>query len=92
MTKPPPTGRAAAIEALKRQIAEQRARLDPDVLKRAARAAELSQKPAAEREAGLVPYDRDAAAEAVRLFLEAHPDSAGFKRALHAFLERKKPQ
>lgn len=87
-TRPPAGSREAAIEELKKQIAAQRARLDPAVLKRAAKAAELSQKPAAERAAGLVPYDRAAAAEAVRLFLQNHPDAAHFEEELISLLRQ----
>jgi len=70
---PPENSRDAALRALKRQIEEQRARLDPRVLELAAQAAALSQKPAAVRQEGMVPYDRAAAAEAVRLFLRMPP-------------------
>lgn len=88
MTPPPTDRRNAAIAALKKQIAEQRARLDPDVLKRAAQAAELSQKTPEERAAGLVPYDRAAAAEAIRLFLQNHPDAAHFEEELMSLLRQ----
>lgn len=86
---PPENSRDAALRALKRQIAEQRARLDPRVLKLAAQAAALSQKPSAAEQEGMVPYDRATAAEAVRLFLQNHPDAAAFEKALLALLNPK---
>lgn len=84
----PASSRQKALAELKKQIAEQRARLDPKLLKLAAQAASLSQKEAAERQNGLVPYDRGAAAEAIRLFLEDHPDSAAFEQALQELIRR----
>jgi len=86
---PPENSRDAALRALKRQIEEQRARLDPRVLELAAQAAALSQKPSAAQQEGLVPYDRAAAAEAVRLFLQSHPDAAAFEKELVALLKLK---
>ena len=73
--------REEALKKLRAQIAEQRARLDPKVLRAAARAAELSQNPAKSAE-NMVPYDRQSAAEAVRLFLNAHDDQAEFQAKL----------
>lgn len=87
--KPPENNREAALRTLKRQIAEQRARLDPRLLEMAAQAAALSQKPAAARQEGMVPYDRAAAAAAVRLFLQNHPDAAAFEKELLALLNIK---
>lgn len=91
MTKNPENeqnGRQKALESLKKQIAEQRARLDPKLLQMAAQAASLSQKPAHTRNEGLVPYDRDAAAETIRLFLESHPDAKGFEKELRDLIRR----
>lgn len=61
-----------AIEILKKQIREQRARIDPEVLKKAA--ASLN-RPSPTKEnkkasAETVPYDREAAHRAVELFLQ----------------------
>ncbi len=91
VTKPPinpPDRREEALETLKRQIAAQRARLDPKLLKLAEQAASLSQKPAAAKNEGLVPYDRDAAAETIRLFLKDHPDAKGFEKELMSLIRR----
>lgn len=91
MTKTPANtsdSRQKALETLKKQIAEQRARLDPKLLKLAAQAASLSQKPAGSRNEGLVPYDRDAAAETIRLFLQSHPNAKGFEKELMDLIRR----
>lgn len=83
---PPENTRAAALQKLKQQIEEQRARLDPRVLKLAAQAAALSQKPG-NRQENMVPYDREAAAQAVQLFLQNHPDAAAFEKELLTLLK-----
>ncbi len=91
MTKTPENPsdrREKALEMLKKQIADQRARLDPKLLKLAAQAASLSQKPASARNEGLVPYDRSAAAETIRLFLKSHPDAKGFEKELMDLIRR----
>lgn len=56
-----------AIEILKKQIREQRARIDPEVLKKAAISLTRPPEP---KISETVPYDRDAAHRAVELFLE----------------------
>ncbi|MDP2205714.1 MAG: hypothetical protein Q8K65_05350 [Alphaproteobacteria bacterium] len=86
MTSPENT-REAALSKLRQQIKEQRARLDPRVLELAAQAAALSQKPGGGKES-MVPYDRVAAAEAVRLFLQSHPDADGFEKELLTLLKQ----
>lgn len=91
MSQPPDAPsdrRAAALERLKQQIAEQRSRLDPKLLELAQKAALLSQKPAESRAEDSVPYDRAAAAEAIRLFLTQHPDAKAFEAALMDMLRR----
>ncbi|MFN7114510.1 MAG: hypothetical protein ACK4PK_09180 [Alphaproteobacteria bacterium] len=85
---PPENSREAALARLKQLIEEQRARLDPRVLKLAAQAAALSQQPHGGQES-MVPYDRDAAAQAVRLFLQNHPDAEAFEKELLTLLKPK---
>lgn len=80
--------REAALQELKRQIAAQRQKLDPKVLKLAAQAAALAQTAPDKRAEGLVPYDRSAAAETIRLFLQNHPDATGFEKELLALLNQ----
>ena len=78
--------REEALQKLRAQIAEQRARLDPKVLRAAERAAALAQNP--EKTArDMVPYDRDSAAEAIRLFLDSHDDQAAFQAKLLQLLK-----
>lgn len=84
MTTPKNT-REAALQELRQLIEAQRARLDPRVLQLAAQAAALSQKPNSGRD-DMIPYDRAAAAEAIRLFLQSHPDAAAFEKELLALL------
>lgn len=82
------TSREDALEKLRAQIAAQREKIDPKVLKAAQRAAEIAQNPQKSTE-DLVPYDRESAAEAIRLFLSTHADSADFEKKL---LEQLKKQ
>lgn len=74
--------REKAIAELKRRMAEQRARIDPEVLKKAQKAAAQTQKPPAQRKADMVPFDREAAALVVKKFLENHDDPEALARAL----------
>lgn len=93
--------RAQALEELKKHIREQRARLDPQLLARAQKALmEANTAPAgantdiaATAATGKaasedIPYDRDAAAEIVNLFLDGHKDRKGFEKRLRAFIQR----
>ncbi len=80
--------RDKAIQELKEQIEAQRARIDPDVLKKAEKAAAASQKPKAK--ADMVPFDREAAALVVRMFLDRHDDPEWFKRQLQAQLKKER--
>ena len=74
------------IEHLKALIRKERARLDPAVIERAAKAART---PAGKGTAAeLVPYDRKSAARAVEIFLKDHPDAARFEEGLAAFLRK----
>jgi hypothetical protein len=84
---PPENTRDAALGALKRLIKEQKARLDPRLLEQVARAAVEARKPDAPPHEGTLPYDRAAAAEAIRIFLKNHPDGAAFETALRALLK-----
>jgi len=79
--------REKAIAELKRQMAEQRARIDPEVLKKAQKAAAQSQKPPAQRQADMVPFDREAAARVVQKFLENHEDPEAVARQLKDMLK-----
>lgn len=81
------SSREEALKKLRAQIAEQRARLDPKVLRAAERAATLAQNPE-KASADMVPYDRDSAAAAIRLFLEAHEDQADFQAKLLQLLKQ----
>jgi hypothetical protein len=78
--------RDRAISELMRLMREQRARLDPRVLKEA--------RDALHARAGIsddsVPYDRAAALKAVSLFLGAHEDRAAFEKRLAALLRQKR--
>ena len=71
------TSREKALNELKRRIEEQKARVDPKLLKLAEKAA-LSGAKSGET----TPYDRAAAVEAVEIFLEEHKDRKGFERRL----------
>jgi hypothetical protein len=90
--------REEALRELKRQMAEQRARIDPHILKIARQAAERAQdererqtgaapsqqQADGKRHAGhnMVPYDRAAAAEAIALFLRNCEDREAFEKRL----------
>lgn len=85
------TRREEAIAKLKELIAEQRGRIDPKVLKEAQRAATIKQEGRAQKD--LVPYDREAAAAAVALFLRDHDGEGDFTRKLQAMLDaQQKPR
>lgn len=81
------SSREEALKKLRAQIAAQRARLDPKVLRAAERAAALAQNPEKNAD-NMVPYDRDSAAEAIRLFLEAHEEQAEFQARLLQLLKQ----
>ncbi len=74
--------REEALAVLKRQISDQRARLDPAVLARAAAA--LGGGAPAQSE----PYDRAAATKAIEIFIAAHKDKADFKARLFSFIQK----
>ena len=78
--------RKKAIDELKRQIEAQKARLDPKLLEMAGKAAALSQRDPAKKD--MVPYDREAAAAVVRLFLQNHGDRQKFEQRLSALLKK----
>lgn len=79
--------REKALEELKRRIREQKARIDPLVLKLAQSAA-LSRVPDATVDipVATVPFDRDAAAHIVALFVKGQHNPREFERRLAAFL------
>ena len=77
------TDRNKAIEELKRLIAEQKARIDPQVLERAIAAA-TKKKPVSSS----VPYDKEAAAMAVELFLKSHGNADDFSKKLLQFMKK----
>lgn len=94
-----------ARQKLLNQITALRERVDPVVLDRAERVAKAYRqaagtKPKAQPSPandtappdGLVPYDKDAAREAVRLFLENRNDGGQFRRQLAERLLRQQPQ
>lgn len=78
--KEKPKSRDEALAELKRQISDQRARLDPAVLARAAAAFGGGSTS--------VPYDRVAATRAIELFIAAHKDKADFKARLFSFIQK----
>lgn len=85
------TERDKAIENLKKLIAEQKARIDPAVLAKAAAAAKGNAATAAGAKSSkkaeeTVPYDREAAARAIELFMKNHGNAADFKEKLMRFL------
>ncbi len=83
------SSRDDALKELQRQIDAQRARLDPKVLKLAEQAARLSQAAMPDVESPvLIPYDRDAAAEIIRLFLKNHRDAPEFEARLLELLQQ----
>ncbi|MEZ0261777.1 MAG: hypothetical protein ACAH80_12260 [Alphaproteobacteria bacterium] len=77
--------REKALDVLKKQIREQKKRIDPAVLARAQEA--LAAKGAA---AASVPYDRETARAAVEIFLKDHADAEGFSRKLAKKLHQDK--
>lgn len=81
------TSREEALKKLRAQIAAQREKLDPKVLKAAQRAAELAQNPKKSPD-DFIPYDRQSAAEAIRLFLNTHEDSTDFEKKLLDLLKQ----
>lgn len=77
--------RDKAIEELKKQMALQKERIDPKLLQAARKAANLKQEGRAKKD--MVPYDREAAADAVALFLHNHADK-DFEQRLRALLKQ----
>lgn len=76
------TRRDIALAELKKRIAEQRARLDPKLLR-------MAEKAALSAGAGeKVPYDRESAVRAVELFLTGHDDRDAFERRLRDLLAK----
>lgn len=85
------------IETLQRQIQEQRARMDPELLERAGEAAKEQMKKAMQPKAAApagsgetVPYDSKTAKKAVELFLKHHPDPASLEKLLAEILKKTK--
>jgi hypothetical protein len=76
--------REKALEELKRRIEEQKARVDPEVLRRAAEVAESHMQ----RHDSSVPYDRKAAIKAVELFLKSHRDPKDIERLIAAIVAK----
>ncbi len=74
--------RDKALEELKNQIKKQREELDPRLLEMAERALGL-------KEEKTVPYDKEAAAKAVALFLKNHDDAEGFQKKLLEMMGKK---
>ena len=72
------SNREKALEELRRHIEEQKARVDPELLKRAAEAA----KEHMPRQEDRLAYDRKAAIKAVELFLRSHPDPKDIERLI----------
>ncbi|TAL35522.1 MAG: hypothetical protein EPN97_07025 [Alphaproteobacteria bacterium] len=69
--------REKALEELRRRIEEQKARVDPKLLRRAAEVALSGTK-----SGQAAPSDRAAAIRVVEIFLEEHKDREGFERRL----------
>ncbi|MDF3025549.1 MAG: hypothetical protein K0R10_2910 [Alphaproteobacteria bacterium] len=80
------SSRDKALEILKKQMQVQKERLDPKLLEIAGKAAALKQEGKAQK--NMVPYDREAAAKAVQLFLKNHEDRGAFEQQLLALLRK----
>ncbi len=80
------SSRDKALEILKKQMAVQKQRLDPKLLQIAEKAASLKQEGRAQKD--MVPYDREAAARAVQLFLKNHEDRGAFEQQLLDLLRK----
>ncbi len=80
------SSRDEALEILKKQMQVQKERLDPKLLQIAGKAAALKKEGKAQK--NMVPYDREAAAKAVQLFLKNHDDRADFEQRLLAMLRK----
>ncbi len=76
--------RKKALEELKRQMQAARLKIDPAMLARVSRIVTTAQD-----KKNLVPYDKKAAAEAVRLFLSNHADGQAFKAKLIDYFSKK---
>jgi hypothetical protein len=80
------------IEELKELIRQQRQKIDPRLLKMAEDAihgrgkSTTAQNPP--KPAGTEPYDRDAAAKTVALFLQKHKDASGFQKKMLDFIRK----
>ena len=85
------TDKNKAIEELKKLMAEQKARIDPAVLERAVAAAS-AKKPTTPSSVppppASVPYDKEAAAMAVELFLKSHGNADDFSKKLLQFMKK----
>lgn len=80
----PSESRQRALDELKRLMKDQRGRLDPAVLARAAAALSGGPAPAP----ATVPYDRAAATKAIEIFMATHKDKADFKARLFSFIQK----
>lgn len=79
--------REKEIAEIKKMIREQRAKLNPEVLAIAERAAKLSQNIPLNEEKN-VPYDRANATKAIEAFLKGHSDPKAFQTKLFALLKK----
>lgn len=79
--------RQKALDELKRRIKEQKARIDPRLLKLAESAAMGgAPAPGISVSAATVPFDRDAAARIVALFVKGHQSPRDFECRLAEFV------
>lgn len=81
--------REKALETIKEQIRQQRARIDPAVLKKAQKAAAGKNLNDLQKQEAAVPYDKKSAQKAIELFLLGHADKEEFARKLSLFLSDK---
>jgi hypothetical protein len=83
-----------AIEELKKQRSLARERLGPEGVKELEKLAKGLSKPAGKLQAssavppGSVPYDKKAALDAFKLFLQNHGDPAEFERRLREMINK----
>ena len=77
--KPPANELSPAKQKLLAQIREQRERLGPELLERAAEAIKAEKRNAAET---TVPYDKKSASKAIRMFLDNHKNAPAFEKKL----------
>jgi hypothetical protein len=81
--------RQKAIEELKKQMQMARERLGPEGVKELEKLAKGIQQPkAAAVPPGMVPYDKEAAAQALEIFFKNHDDPKTFEKRLRELIKK----